>query len=349
MKARTKILFLIAGLIIAFLIMEVGFRIFYPQSTQPIGVYYDKKLGTMSNPTVNGHIKNPPHYDYYYNTNSIGFRGSREYSEKTRTRILTIGDSFTKGVGVADDETFSAVLEKNTGIEVVNSGVSGKGTDYALKLMRVMDFDPDAVALFFYFNDYFDNSRNYYYDLVDGELVDKDLSGGIADKKNFLRHIPLYSWLGKHSQAFNYFKTQGFLVFLRTFFPGHMEELFIHYNGEVLSEENIFYTDLFLEKLKEETPFTLFYIPQFSDVISYREGKITDQEKTLEEIVRTKGIEYVSLTPVISGLDKSIEEMYYAEAEGSHWTPISHLAVGEFLAEYFTVEYFTNKQGNKDY
>lgn len=70
-------------------------------------------------------------YDTQIRTNNIGCRGedTAEARENDRTRILMLGDSFTMGRGVNDNETFSHLLEKElnaqTGgrYEVINCGV----------------------------------------------------------------------------------------------------------------------------------------------------------------------------------------------------------------------------------
>src|SRR5262245_20239427 len=82
-----------------------------------------------------GTVRSPP-----ARIDSLGLRGS-EIAEKSagRTRILTLGDSYTFGSGVADDETFSAVLEKELGperVEVVNAGVPGYGIFQFVELFR---------------------------------------------------------------------------------------------------------------------------------------------------------------------------------------------------------------------
>jgi hypothetical protein len=59
--------------------------------------------------------------------NALGFRGAD--LDATRPHILVLGDSFTFGSGVGDDETFSARLNQWSGgfANVVNGGVPGYG------------------------------------------------------------------------------------------------------------------------------------------------------------------------------------------------------------------------------
>ncbi len=55
----------------------------------------------------------------------------RNFTETTvRTgAVLAVGDSFTEGWEVEDEESWPAVLETMTGVPVVNAGVGGYGTD----------------------------------------------------------------------------------------------------------------------------------------------------------------------------------------------------------------------------
>jgi len=100
-----------------------------------------------------------------FRTNRHGIRGgalpTKEPSEK---RILTVGDSFTLGMQVRDDETFSALLDESLGdsVRVLNAGVPGYGTEQAIGMMRrlVPTVQADAVLLSVYTgNDLRDNAR----------------------------------------------------------------------------------------------------------------------------------------------------------------------------------------------
>ncbi len=92
--------------------------------------------------------------------NSLGFRGKRENRPLAGVpRILAIGDSFTYGLGVADESTYSAVLERIGGIEVLNAGVNGYGVDQALLMWEIEGrrFQPSIVILGYYVDDFFRN------------------------------------------------------------------------------------------------------------------------------------------------------------------------------------------------
>jgi hypothetical protein len=102
------------------------------------------------------------------NTNSKGLRGTTHY-EYARTpgkqRILVLGDSFTFGTGVSDDETYSHYLESalpNT--EVLNLGVQGYGQDQMLLYLKEegLKYHPDIVILGFAFMDTYRNLWKFF-------------------------------------------------------------------------------------------------------------------------------------------------------------------------------------------
>lgn len=88
-----------------------------------------------------------------------GFRDTGRRGTDVALRILAIGDSFAYGLGVRDDETFEALLEANPGVEVVNAGVNGYGTDQAVLMWELHGrrLAPKAVVLTYYVDDFFRN------------------------------------------------------------------------------------------------------------------------------------------------------------------------------------------------
>ena len=90
--------------------------------------------------------------------NSLGFR-DREWTipkPPGTYRIVALGDSFTEGMQVGDDETFSARMREaldtpERRVDVANLGVSGYGTAEASAVLRVYGprLQPDLVLLCF--------------------------------------------------------------------------------------------------------------------------------------------------------------------------------------------------------
>jgi hypothetical protein len=96
---------------------------------------FDRELGWTWRPSSASE-------DGLYATNALGARGTREYPREPEAgglRVLTFGDSFVFCDEVPSEATFQAQVEAlDPGIEVLNFGVSGYGTDQSwLRYQRV--------------------------------------------------------------------------------------------------------------------------------------------------------------------------------------------------------------------
>ena len=113
---------------------------------------YDTSKGWISKPN----LKDMNVFDNkLLNTNSKGLRGKNEYSyskDQDKIRILVLGDSFTFGDEVSDNETYSYYLQEMVPhAEVINFGVHGYGHDQMLILFKEegIKYEPDIVILGF--------------------------------------------------------------------------------------------------------------------------------------------------------------------------------------------------------
>ncbi len=136
--------------------------------------------------------------------NEYGFRGHPYPKAKQPgvLRIAVLGDSLTEGRQVGEDETYSAILERelagcaafgHRAIEVLNFGVAGYSTAQELLTYRhrVRHWSPDLVVLMVYApNDIEDNTigarkrHQPYFELHGGELV---LNTDFQSSSNFRR------------------------------------------------------------------------------------------------------------------------------------------------------------------
>ncbi len=140
-------------------------------------------------------------------SNAQGFRSTRDFDDEwAGRRIAFLGDSYTFGSGVADDETFAAVLETMLpDTRSYNFGIGAFGIDQMWMTLRhhALPLDPDLVVLGFIRYD-LDRSLSTYrqdhiwrwkptFRLVDGELVPMTLETRPgAAVRSFHRHSRLY-------------------------------------------------------------------------------------------------------------------------------------------------------------
>ncbi|RIK96466.1 MAG: hypothetical protein DCC71_22420 [Proteobacteria bacterium] len=154
-STAAALLTLAVAAIVSLLLAECAVRWVRPQ---PAG------LGWLSDEGILLHVPNRSlrfkDYDFESNAsfNSHGFRDGEFEVPKPpgRFRILALGDSFTEGMQVHDEETFSERIEAalrgdGRDVDVLNLGVSGMGTSDELALLRIWGprLEPDLVMVFF--------------------------------------------------------------------------------------------------------------------------------------------------------------------------------------------------------
>lgn len=62
--------------------------------------------------------------------------------------ILAFGDSLTNGFGVGLESSYPAVMQRKSGVKVINAGVDGELTQEGLKrLPHYLELEPDIVIL----------------------------------------------------------------------------------------------------------------------------------------------------------------------------------------------------------
>ena len=119
----------------------------------------DDQLGWLPKKNIEGTHAKPPIFESTFHTNSLGIRDKEYPFEKPLgvTRLVAIGDSFTWGYGVNDQDVYTEVLENLLPkTEVINLGVTGYGIPqefWYLKRLGVQ-FNPDIVLLAFFLNDF---------------------------------------------------------------------------------------------------------------------------------------------------------------------------------------------------
>jgi hypothetical protein len=159
----------VASTLVTLLFLEVGSRIFYQPPAKAMNFsgdsYYEKDeiVGWSPRRNIQGIHNWTGSFATTFRTNSDGLR-DREYPlEKPKgiTRIIALGDSFTWGWGVGDNEIYTEALESLLPrVEVINLGVAAFATkqEFDYLKMKGMKYDPDIVMLGFCLNDIVGNS-----------------------------------------------------------------------------------------------------------------------------------------------------------------------------------------------
>lgn len=182
-----RVIALALGAGVALVLSEGLIRIAAPKTVETSDFSrFDPWLGWTNRPGAAGVMRDAGRYDSFARINSRGLR-DREIDpvRKVGIRVLCLGDSFTWGWSVGDDETYPKVLERElAGVEAVNAGVCAWGTAQELVWLEREGFGygPDVVTLGFYLNDFADNAsdtmfgyRRPMYVLEGGRLVLKSV------------------------------------------------------------------------------------------------------------------------------------------------------------------------------
>ena len=133
-----------------------------PPDERSLAYRYDSRLGWF--PKTSDRITYTGSRKIHIAHNAMGFRDREHTLEKTRPRLIFVGDSFVWGYDVEVGERFTEFLQAELeSIEVLNFGVSGYGTDQCYLLLQKFfdDYRPDAVIYMFSETDLDDNAVNF--------------------------------------------------------------------------------------------------------------------------------------------------------------------------------------------
>jgi hypothetical protein len=209
-----RIALVLVSLTVALIVLEVGFRLFYPQTMLTPRYDYLPDIGIVNFPNVKMRHRRPGVFSFTYSINAERYRGPLIPFDSPTTKIVVLGDSSSFGFGVQDDETFSAVLNRLFAgrYEVVNLGNGGWGLTH--EIVRYLTFGakyhPRIVILQFCENDPGDNMLT---PLVRWDAQRQAFIRRPVQQKriNTFRRIvgfskPLYTLLTGHSQTYNFFR-----------------------------------------------------------------------------------------------------------------------------------------------
>lgn len=327
--------FVLAAMVSVVLLLsgEMYFRLFKPQSIVPRYVE-TSHYGIRKNiANVRGEMITSM-YRHKFNTNSQGFRGTKEYSSKKPSktyRVIVLGDSIALGHGVEDNETFSAILEKRLAqkrpAEVINMGVAGFGTGEELIQMKNLglQYDPDLVILAYYPNDPYNNIISKLFKIENDKLVRDHISYVPAIVvRDRLYKIPGYSYLSQHSHLLNFIRFQFSLYYIRGLGRKYGISLA---KPKALNKEAIDLTAYLLNEIvveagRHKIPLIILNVPLFS--------KESSDNFPEAAIIINKNTYLVDVEDQIY-INQPIGNNYYGDG---HIKPFAHRIIGEWLENF---------------
>jgi hypothetical protein len=120
--------------------------------------HYDTLLFYAMNPNRQFVFSNREYSDTFL-INKNGFRSGTHDGEQPD--IICLGDSHTLGIGVGQNQTFSSIISKSTGLKVLNTGNSSYGTARESLSLGKMDTSKVKYLLWQYCQNDADENRAY--------------------------------------------------------------------------------------------------------------------------------------------------------------------------------------------
>jgi len=347
---------LFTSLVIGALVLEIGVLLIFGEQPKFPRRVVGAPFGLRINEPNAVYRHKSADVTIWFRINSQGMRADRDFARQKPPglkRIVALGDSFTIGYEVANEETFSSVLErslraKGLNVEVINAGVSGySNAEECLYLEReLLSYSPDLVIVSFYANDLEDNVRSGLFGLEKGELVltaDSYVpAGGVGD---FLNTNIVFNFLSGYSNAFALIKETATLALKQRMVAENVGQVGVEAaaggslaEGSVAAEQRL--ASAIFERILRDTrakgiPLLIQSIPVFAP--GEQRNELFDAFPLAEFDVHRPGVHYLSAKVV---LDPYVNDqpLYWRHSHG-HWTPLAQRLDGEALADLITAEH----------
>ena len=348
---RIKRIFLQIGIIIlaTFILLEISFAIAanvgkinilmptyslnYPERFMP---ERSMIFGHRHTPNSSFRVKKNC-IDNYYTFNEFGFRDSLQSLKSNNTRVVVIGDSFMEGVGVAENERLSDVIENITNITHLNFGMADKGTTQAFVIY-------DSIA------------SKYEHDMVlfsifpQNDVIDDDPTKGksvSSIRPCWVGNFPDYDLQFVPKEAPTYKNTNLLKKVLKRFTYSYdalfslKESIKFQLNGKPQETLDGYYqfSDNQLNRMKysimklqqsAKRPITIICIPAHIDFSINTDSSI---EEPLKLFCDSIGVEFIGLMDVFKSQSPNPRNDFYLACD-AHWNPLGHKIAAEYLLDY---------------
>jgi hypothetical protein len=281
---------------------------------------YDPELGWISNPdyTVPGvHI------------NALGQRGTKLVPfERTgrKPRLLFLGDSYTFGAQVKDEECFEDVLNTRymPEAEVINFGVSAYGTDQQVLLYERegVKYKADIVVLGVFTHDISRNDARFkFYAKPMFELAGEELALAEATIPSPTDLLALYASGQKEIKAHGLYLLECLRQELEQASQRKRDESTLAWRITAKILER------FQKRVREEGAKPFLLIIPHSEILEEGENRSVSISRLLVDRAQAIGLPYLDLGPILREKAKTETGPLY----DGHWTAKGHAIVAEAL------------------
>lgn len=359
-------------LLIIFTAGEIGSRFIFATTNQGLTAI---NMRIFEDSEIYGWGHKPGAIDYHgygnptpeIKINSFGFRGREITLEKPENtkRILALGDSFTFGMGVREEDIYTEILEKKLNAstpgglnhEVINTGTIGYTIDnqYLLLKEKGLELDPDVVILaFFAGNDITELRRHKW------ETDERGIPYKLTDMEHYVDDENRLRYRGEDEPLsyFLHFLNKRWIILQKKLgiyrhpddeptltWPAFLEPDDPHGDPRLPKFWNQY--ELLLAEMKnlldeKGIKFVVVSIPMDVQVSKKYWGKHVqmyfDEEaylknrpqKKLENLTDKYSIDLIDLLPYFREADDENVWFYY-EREDPHWTPEGHKFTADII------------------
>lgn len=338
-------LLVIVSVLLCLIIIETGIRIWNPQIAKPEMTQLHQASPYFGYDLVPG-TYGVGFMGESYQINSDGFRGSELRSQKKPGlfRVMVIGDSFTFGARVNQEDTYPAQLEKalhrmSTPCEVINCGVIGHNMWQHFEVLKrkVLPFHPDLVVLGLFEDDLLqsvsprESSDEYH---GGNPFEDRNLFGilGHFSLWNFLRNAnATYEYKYRYRRGYSYIKT----IEERKKEWGPANPTNKNYKIMSGKAEKQQYVD-FAETLKKfvelaNTKGVKVLVAMIPDSVQLNEPHLQTVNRFVQRVCNSIKVPFLDLTPILeSEEDRSSLYLFPFDA---HNSPKGLRLIGQTLAD----------------
>ena len=149
--------------------------------------------------------------DLWYNLNEFGFR-CVNFSTADRPGIVTLGCSFTFGVGISNKDTFAQKVASHYGLENYNLGTPGRGLDFLsiyVSLFLEHELNPELIKAVVVYLPPAGRETIFHYN--DGDLQTAEMHNDVMAPTNWYQGKPLKNLVPVNSEVadrFNLYDTE---------------------------------------------------------------------------------------------------------------------------------------------
>jgi hypothetical protein len=277
-------------------------------------------------------------FNVQYTTNSYGARDVERSLHSSRPRTIVLGDSFVEGLGVADQNRLTNILEKDTGREFLNFGTGGDfgplqyallyktlaaKFDHNLVLVGVLpDNDFRDMSLEWGKTHHTDRYRPYYADdfsIVYTGKFDRDAGEGFWDRvEAYLRAYLASYHVGQFLYSSLYWR-------MAPPYSGYND-----YDSVDFARLEHALADIKATAGEHHAQMAVFLIPTLTDFLRYHQSAANRVGPAVEAWGKANGIPVKDLLPEMDGRAAGDYRPFFLRCDG-HWSPEGGKVAAEVL------------------